>query len=312
MNSDQLLKFKALTEHRTFTQAAESLYMTQSALSHAITALEEELGCKLFLRGPHKDIELTKDGEDLLEYAKIIDDMFLQINNRFKHNSTINISAVNICAAYILSNYPKDKLQSIRLIPAKEEDMPKLLQNGTLDVAICDTKEITAYTENAEKRVFPFAKNIVCVEQLGLLVPEGHSLYNRKTVTYEELDNMPLSMQSTASSLTQWLSYIKNCTGQAFNIAFSTDSYSFDIIQDYLSFPEIIIMNSIYNPFQRIKAKTRFNFVRLEGFYSKRTIYMWYLKRNEAKVQPVIESLNKTYETTGKSVSALHRKKKCK
>ena len=44
----QLLAFAALARLGSFTQAAQELFLTQSAISHAIKALEEEAGCRLF------------------------------------------------------------------------------------------------------------------------------------------------------------------------------------------------------------------------------------------------------------------------
>ena len=42
--------FKAVAETGSFTKAAESLYITQSAVSHAIRELEERAGTALFDR----------------------------------------------------------------------------------------------------------------------------------------------------------------------------------------------------------------------------------------------------------------------
>lgn len=52
--------------------AANSLAMTQPALSRSIRAVEEELGVKLVERGP-RGAELTAVGARLLKYARIID-----------------------------------------------------------------------------------------------------------------------------------------------------------------------------------------------------------------------------------------------
>ena len=52
--------------------AAESLAITQPALSRSIRAMEEELGVKLVERGP-RGAELTPVGTRLLKYSRIID-----------------------------------------------------------------------------------------------------------------------------------------------------------------------------------------------------------------------------------------------
>jgi LysR family glycine cleavage system transcriptional activator len=61
---DSLRAFEAAARHLSFTKAGEELHVTQSALSHRISALEEELGIKLFRRLTRK-LELTPAGETL-------------------------------------------------------------------------------------------------------------------------------------------------------------------------------------------------------------------------------------------------------
>lgn len=58
--------FRAVSEIGNFTKAAEKLYITQSAVSHAIKELEERSGTALFDR-LSKSVKLTKSGQLLLE-----------------------------------------------------------------------------------------------------------------------------------------------------------------------------------------------------------------------------------------------------
>src|SRR3954470_14564986 len=69
MELRQLEYFAAVARHRHFTRAAESLYITQPALSQQIRRLEAELGLTL-LRRTSKGVELTAAGEDLLRHAE--------------------------------------------------------------------------------------------------------------------------------------------------------------------------------------------------------------------------------------------------
>lgn len=67
----QLRTFVAVAENLNFTKASEKLNLTQSAISHQIKALEEELRVPLFIRGK-RGVILTEAGEIALEHAEII------------------------------------------------------------------------------------------------------------------------------------------------------------------------------------------------------------------------------------------------
>jgi LysR family glycine cleavage system transcriptional activator len=57
--------FESVARHLSFRAAAEELFLTQSAISRQIQALEEDLGAPVFLRGTRK-VELTQAGVTLL------------------------------------------------------------------------------------------------------------------------------------------------------------------------------------------------------------------------------------------------------
>ncbi|MDR0491649.1 MAG: LysR family transcriptional regulator, partial [Oscillospiraceae bacterium] len=50
------------------TKAAETLFISQSAVSQAIIQLEDKLGCKLFNRNK-RGVTLTSEGDVLYSYA---------------------------------------------------------------------------------------------------------------------------------------------------------------------------------------------------------------------------------------------------
>jgi DNA-binding transcriptional LysR family regulator len=74
MDLRQLEYFAAVARHRHFRRAAESLYVTQSAVSQAVRRLEAELGLELLRRRPgaQPPVEVTPAGADLLERAEAI------------------------------------------------------------------------------------------------------------------------------------------------------------------------------------------------------------------------------------------------
>jgi LysR family transcriptional regulator, glycine cleavage system transcriptional activator len=61
---DTLRVFSVAARHMSFTKAAEEMHLTQSAVSHRVRALEEELGVRLFNRIQRR-LELTPAGRAL-------------------------------------------------------------------------------------------------------------------------------------------------------------------------------------------------------------------------------------------------------
>jgi LysR family transcriptional regulator, low CO2-responsive transcriptional regulator len=67
----QLRAFVAVVEEGSFTLAARRIFVTQSAVSHSLRALEEQLSCRLLDR-TGKGIGVTAEGEVLLNRCKKI------------------------------------------------------------------------------------------------------------------------------------------------------------------------------------------------------------------------------------------------
>jgi DNA-binding transcriptional LysR family regulator len=75
LDSRKLLAFTTLARVGSFTLAARELSLTQSAISHAIKSLEQDLDCRLFDRLGRR-VTLTAQGQHLLNHAhKIIAEM---------------------------------------------------------------------------------------------------------------------------------------------------------------------------------------------------------------------------------------------
>jgi DNA-binding transcriptional LysR family regulator len=69
LNVRDLRYFLAVADRLHFTRAAESLFVTQPALSKQIAGLERNLGARLFVRR-HDGVRLTAAGQALVPYAR--------------------------------------------------------------------------------------------------------------------------------------------------------------------------------------------------------------------------------------------------
>src|SRR5436309_14042273 len=63
--------FEAAARTLSFTKAAEELFITQSAVSRQIKALEDHLGLKLFERQP-RALKLTENGQAFYPIATVV------------------------------------------------------------------------------------------------------------------------------------------------------------------------------------------------------------------------------------------------
>jgi LysR family transcriptional regulator, glycine cleavage system transcriptional activator len=90
---DLLWGFEAAARHRSFTKAAEELFLTQSAVSRQVLALEEQLGKALFERR-HRQIELTEAGRKLFratgEAMRLLTDTAAEIRGSDGNSVTVS------------------------------------------------------------------------------------------------------------------------------------------------------------------------------------------------------------------------------
>ncbi len=108
MEFKQLEAFLAVLETKSFSRAAEQLYVTQPAISAQISSLETELNAKLFVRS-RKSVELTKAGHILQRYAYDLlarRDMSLQMLNSYR-NATSGIIRIGASSIPIHHYVPK-------------------------------------------------------------------------------------------------------------------------------------------------------------------------------------------------------------
>ena len=75
LDSRQLKAFVVLSKTGSYTETAKQLYVTHSAISHSMRALEQQVGCRLLSKLGKKAI-LTEAGEALLHHAaRVLDEM---------------------------------------------------------------------------------------------------------------------------------------------------------------------------------------------------------------------------------------------
>jgi DNA-binding transcriptional LysR family regulator len=102
----QLRALVAVADHKNFSEAALHLDLSQSAVSHAIANLEEELGVLLLSRGRH-GAHATPVGERIIAQARqvleLLEDILREANReKGLHGGQVRIAAFRSVATHIL------------------------------------------------------------------------------------------------------------------------------------------------------------------------------------------------------------------
>lgn len=89
MKIDSLMCFQSVAKYRSFSRAADALYISQSSLSKKIMSLEEELGGELFIRNGNNAVLLSSFGEYVSNYINNITEdynMLLSATDNYRVN----------------------------------------------------------------------------------------------------------------------------------------------------------------------------------------------------------------------------------
>lgn len=206
IDSRQLLAFTMLARRGSFTLAAKDLFLTQSAVSHAIKALEEEVGTRLFDR-TGKRARLTQTGEQFLRHAeKILQEMELaraglEHMSNWGH-SRLRVGASTTACQHILPTVLREFRQSfpkcvIRIEPGDHLHQLELLRTNQIDLSIM--LEPTAQTDLTFLPLFSDELHFVVAPlhpwaKAGRASREGVSgetliLYNKNSFTFRMVND---------------------------------------------------------------------------------------------------------------------------
>jgi DNA-binding transcriptional LysR family regulator len=184
------------------TEAAKNLFVTQSALSQRILALEEELGTAVLLRS-RTGVVLTAAGQELLQYCLVKRELEIEtlskIQNKSKNQaqSTLRIAGFSsVLSSIVLPSLQKFflKFPKIRFEMKSFElwELKTLVKQGMFDFVVSDTitpePGLKAILLGHEKNVLVESSNIPC-ENFYL----DHDKYDRITQEYfrnESIQNL--------------------------------------------------------------------------------------------------------------------------
>ena len=135
-----------VAEKRNFTRAAQALSLTQPAVSHHISQLEQELGVRLFLRG-NGDLILTPEGETVLRYVRrmkaLEKKMAEELQEAGRRLTRLRIgithTAESSIVAEVLARYTNENPGiSITIVTDNINNLYDMLENFELDLAVVE------------------------------------------------------------------------------------------------------------------------------------------------------------------------------
>jgi LysR family transcriptional regulator, low CO2-responsive transcriptional regulator len=145
LDTRQLRAFAILAKTGSFTKAAQDLHLTQSAVSHAMKALEQDAGCRLLDR-TGKKVTPTEAGELLLVHAERILSEMAHARAALEKlgkwgQSRLRIGASATACQHLLppvlrefrNEFPKCR---ITIAPGDTPEMIEFLRAGKIDLAV--------------------------------------------------------------------------------------------------------------------------------------------------------------------------------
>ncbi len=187
--------FTAVCQCGSATEAARRLYMTQPAVSLAISELESHYGVRLFDRISRR-LHITEPGRQLLARAGQILDLIDQLEEempggrggRLRIGASITVGSEFLpgCVERFSAAWPEVEVQ-VRV--DSSETIEGLLLENRLDMGLMDGP-----ARDGQLAAHPFLE-----DELGLFCRPGHPLLARQPLPPGELARQPLLLREAGS-----------------------------------------------------------------------------------------------------------------
>ncbi|ESR26952.1 LysR family transcriptional regulator [Lutibaculum baratangense] len=191
--------FVAIAEQGSFQRAAARLHLSQTALSHRIRKLEDDLGLQLLIRTT-REVSLTRAGQEVLprvrqllrELSESYGQLYEQGRRKQERLAFACLPTIaNSILPGVLARYCEDRPDIA--ISLRDRPFPvinELVQTGEVEFGIT-----IVFANQTDLEVRP-----VVDEPYVLLVPRDHPLASRGHVARRDLDGVPMARISTQSN----------------------------------------------------------------------------------------------------------------
>ena len=198
MADRRLQVFHTVARLLSFTKAAETLHMTQPAVTFQVRQLEEYFNTRLFDR-THNRISLTEAGARVFQFSDKIFELYGEMENAVREmtgeiSGSLTIGASTTIAEYMLPALLGDFRAkyadvTVHLKVSNTDGIVSMVENNTIDLGV-----VEAPVSN---------KNLVVDEcrrdYLVAIVPPGHAKADLQKITLDELLEYPFICREEGS-----------------------------------------------------------------------------------------------------------------
>ena len=193
MNLQQLRYVLAVAETRSFTRAAESLFVVQSALSQQVRKLEDELGVPIFIRTT-RSVSLTPAGEALLPLLRQV----IAGVDQIAVDAQALRGAVTGRLTVGMMEIPSESLDVAALMATFHARYPEVtvtLRSGGSDLLVQATRDrkldAAIVGSNVARTTDQLSFDHLFSESLVAVLPVQHRLATKSSVSLDELAELP-------------------------------------------------------------------------------------------------------------------------
>lgn len=230
INLDLYRIFYVIAKSGSISAAAETLFISQPAITFQIKKLEDQLGISLFTRTKHGVI-LTDDGKVLFDYVKNGIESITNGENALSNLKNLESGIIRIGASTTVCRhvvmpyleifhelYPKIDIQIVNNLTS---NLLKDLRNGNLDILFLNMP----MDENKDLKIIP----ITSVQDIFVGNKKYYDLTNGK-LNLNNLNSFPLIFQKLPSNTRAYLNnYLKK---NNVNLKPQLEVVSYNLIMD--------------------------------------------------------------------------------
>lgn len=191
--------FLAIAEHGGFRKAAESLHITQTALTRRLQNLEQSLGVRLVERTT-RSVALTKIGRNFLPQGnRLLSDLSSALSEIRSSGKTQRGDVAIACVPTVGVQYLPKIMQAYS---AKHPDNHiKILDHSSAGVAEAVLRREVEFGINIGGPHHPELQSIpLTQDRIVLICRDDHPLASRKKMSWKQLEPYPLIFAGEGSS----------------------------------------------------------------------------------------------------------------